>query len=226
MGLGILLLLSLGLAVLLVARPALGSSRAAPGGPTFAFVVLIALPAVAVLMGVSAHVERSRQTTFCTSCHVMERHGRSLHVDDATLLAASHYQGGRIPRDSACFTCHTTYTMYGDFNAKLRGLKHVWVNYLGKVPAKFKLYEPYHNRECLHCHEGTRRYMAAQTHQDEGADKDGKGAGKESKFEQMRKNQLSCVSSDCHGSVHAADEVDSLPLWDPTKPGKPAGGKP
>ena len=201
-----ILAIVLGLALLLALAIAL---RPRLGDKPFAFVALFALPAVAALMGVNEQLERSHETRFCTSCHVMERYGRSLKVDDATLLAASHYQGGRVPRDRACFTCHTEYTMYGDLNAKLRGLRHVYVNYLGKAPAKLKLYTPYKNRECLHCHEGTRRYLGAQTHQ-EPADR----------FEKMGKDQVSCVNADCHGSVHAADEVDTLPLWEPRPGGK------
>src|SRR5579883_2932604 len=134
-----LVILAILLAGALVVRPGLG-------GLPYAFVALFLLPVVATLAGVQRHFERTQETAFCTSCHVMKPYGRSLLVDDVTLLAASHYQGGRIPRDRACFTCHTTYTMYGDLSAKLRGLKHVWVNYVGKAPAKLKLYEPYNNR--------------------------------------------------------------------------------
>lgn len=195
--LAVLIVVSVLLAGALLYKPSLG-------GKPFAFAALFVLPILAGLSGVDRFVENSKKTTFCVSCHPMERYGRSLHVDDATLLAASHYQGGRIPRDEACFTCHTTYTMYGGFYAKLRGLKHVWVNYVGKVPAKLKLYDPYNNRECLHCHEGTRRYEAGETHHAE-ADR----------MQKMSRNELSCVSANCHDAVHVADEVDGIPLWAP-----------
>ena len=64
----------------------------------------------------------------------MELHGRSLRIDDTSLLVAAHYQGGRIPRETACFTCHTTYAMLGDLRAKLTGLHHMYVNYIKGPP--------------------------------------------------------------------------------------------
>lgn len=189
------------LAAVLVIKPSLG-------GRPYAFAVLFVLPVAVGLMGLDAHIEHSKQTSYCTSCHVMSKHERSLLVDDVTLLAASHYQGGRVPRERACFTCHTTYTMYGDFSAKVRGLKHLWVNYLGKAPEKLKLYTPYENRECLHCHDGARRFEKGETHTAE--------AGR---MDKIRKGEVSCLGNGCHEFVHSADEVDGMPLW------KPGGAK-
>jgi hypothetical protein len=42
--------------------------------------------------------------------------------------------------------------MFGGLKAKLGGLRHIYVHYLGKPPQPedIKLYEPYNNRECLH----------------------------------------------------------------------------
>jgi cytochrome c-type protein NapC len=192
--LGVLLFVGMSLAVMALVRP-----HAVTKG--YAFAALLVIPAAAAFLGLDAHVEHSKTTTFCVSCHVMDKHGLSLRVDDVSLLAASHVQSGAVPKDRACFTCHTTYTMYGDFAAKLRGLKHVYVNYFGK-PGKLALYEPYHNRECLHCHDGTRRFTKAQTHKAE--------AGR---FEKIRANQQSCIGKGCHEFVHAIDELADLPLW-------------
>jgi nitrate/TMAO reductase-like tetraheme cytochrome c subunit len=191
------------LAALFIVRPHVGVSA---GGRALAFVALCALPVFAGVVGLDAHVEHSKTTAFCTSCHVMEKHGRSLRVDDDTLLAAAHVQGGRVPKERACFTCHTTYTMYGDFAAKLRGLKHVWVNYVGAPPepAKIKTYSKYHNRECLHCHEGTRKFLNGKTHKLE-----------EGRFDKMRSNEQSCIASGCHEFIHSVADVDQLPLWEP-----------
>jgi cytochrome c-type protein NapC len=71
-------------------------------------------------------------------------------------LAAAHFQNHRVPADEACYTCHTNYAMFGGMKAKIGGLRHIYVYYLGKPPqpADIKLYEPYNNRECLHCHAG------------------------------------------------------------------------
>ncbi len=171
-------------------------------GRVFAFFAVVAVPAAVGFMGLDAHVERSKTVAFCTSCHVMERYGQSLHVDDVDHVPAKHYQYGRVPRETACFSCHTNYTMYGDFNAKLRGLRHVWVQYLGTVPEHIKLYSPYHNRECLHCHEGARSFVEAVTHKSEPG-----------RLENIRDNKLSCLTKGCHDVVHTAEHLDGLAMW-------------
>ena len=66
----------------LALRPQLTRERP---GKLLAFVVLFLLPLVALQAGGLAHLERSKSTEFCLSCHVMEPHGRSLEVDDPEL---------------------------------------------------------------------------------------------------------------------------------------------
>jgi nitrate/TMAO reductase-like tetraheme cytochrome c subunit len=192
---GILMLLPL------LARPSVTLERA---GKVFAFLALVIVPVAAAIAGLDEHVERSKTVAFCTSCHPMQAYGRSLHIDDISHLAAQHYQLNRVPRETACFACHTHYTMYGDLHAKLRGLRHVWVQYLGHIPQTIHLYSPYNNRECLHCHEGARSFVEAVTH------KSAPG-----RMEAIRGNRVSCMSKDCHGPVHDVAHVDKLPLWPP-----------
>jgi cytochrome c-type protein NapC len=183
----------------LLLRPALTAHR---GGRIFAFVAILVLPTLAGVAGVSAHMERSKTVEFCTSCHVMQPYGRSLHIDDVEHLAGQHFQYARVPRETACFSCHTTYTMYGDFAAKLRGLRHVWVQYAGTVPARIRLYAKYDNRECLHCHDGARSFVDAVTHKSEPG-----------RLAAIRAGQLSCLTSGCHATVHDVEHVGSLPAW-------------
>lgn len=208
----LLIALSIALAGTLVVRPSLALTL---GGRAFSFVALLLLPATAALLGVEHHVETSKRTEFCVSCHAMELHGRSLRVDDDSILVAAHFQGGRIPRETACFACHTTYTMYGDFSAKLRGLRHVWVNYVkGAPPEKeIKLYSPYHNRECLHCHEGARRFEEGKIHRLEPG-----------RMERIRKNELSCIAKGCHDVVHEVGGLDGLQEWHPPADTHAPGG--
>jgi cytochrome c-type protein NapC len=200
------IVIGLVLLVALAARPSLSAHR---WGRTFAFVAIIVVPVGVGFGGLSAHIERSKTVTFCLSCHVMEPFGKSLHVDDLDHVPAHHWQYGRVDRETACFTCHTDYTMYGDYNAKLRGLHHVWAQYVGTVPApeKIKLYTAYNNRECLHCHSGARSFEEGAAHAD--------------KLAAIRKNELSCISSGCHNVVHTVDKVATLPMWSP-----PAGSAP
>jgi cytochrome c-type protein NapC len=155
------ILFSIVLIALLVLRPSITATRA---GKILAFVALLVFPLLAGGMGVNQHMERSKSTNFCLSCHVMEDYGKSLHVDDRSFIPATHFQYNLVPRDKACYTCHTDYTMYGDINSKLRGLKHVYAYYIGKPSQPIKLYQPYNNRECLHCHLGARSFEESEAH--------------------------------------------------------------
>lgn len=187
----------------LVARPSVTLTR---GGKQLTFVVLFLLPIITATMGAAEHMERSEQTQFCLSCHIMEPYGKSLLVDDATYLPAAHYQNGRIPRDQACYTCHTDYAMYGTALAKMRGLRHVYMQYFGKVTFPIQLYTPYNNRECLHCHAGARSFEEGVVH-----------SADPSIMAAIKSNELSCVSSGCHQTVHDVAHLGEVKFWEPPK---------
>lgn len=180
-------------------RPSITATR---GGKILAFVALLVFPVLAGGMGVNEHIQHSKTTNFCLSCHVMEDYGKSLHVDDRSYVPAIHYQNNLVPRDQACFTCHTDYTMFGDTNAKLRGLKHVYAYYLGKPSQPIKLYTPYNNRECLHCHLGGRGFEESEAHS-----KDPEVLAR------MKSNQLGCTSSGCHNIVHNIPSLKEATFW-------------
>jgi cytochrome c-type protein NapC len=183
----------------LVALPGITASR---GGKILAFLVLFVLPLLCMAIGVSSEVERSKSTSFCLSCHIMEPYGRSLKVDDPSYLAAAHFQNHRVPADQACYTCHTNYAMFGGVRAKMHGLKHVYVQYLGKLPQQIHLYEPYNNRECLHCHLGARSFEEGVMHN---ADPDLLPA--------VKANTMSCLSSGCHQVVHNVGQLSNVKVW-------------
>lgn len=209
--LGVLYLLVLMLVLVVAVRPQLTRERS---GKLLAFVVLFLLPGFALQAGGLAHLERSKSTEFCLSCHVMEEHGRSLLVDDPEFIAAVHAQNNYVPRDKACYTCHTDYTMYGDFTAKLRGLRHVLVYYGGRTPEKLELYSPYQNRECMPCHGDSRRFLEEPSHTDT-----------DTTLLAMRAGRLSCMESGCHDVVHDTDLLGEVEFWSPRTQGArvPAG---
>jgi cytochrome c-type protein NapC len=184
------------LLLLCVLRPSLTATRE---GKILAFVVLCVLPLACSAVGFNAHMERSKSTQFCLSCHLMEPYGKSLWVDDAKYIPASHYQNHRIPAESACFTCHTDYAMYGDIRAKMRGLHHVYVQYLGTPMQPLHLYVPFNNRECLHCHLGARSFEESPTHSAMRAD--------------LVSNSTSCLTSGCHDTVHNVAALGSVKFW-------------
>ena len=196
------------LGLLTALRPELTRAR---GGKIFAFMALCGLPALAMWAGVNEHLERSTSTQFCLSCHVMAGFGKSLYVDDKSYIPAVHFQNHFVPTDHACFTCHTDYTLFGDYKAKWRGVHHVLVQYLGKIPKpeEIKLYTAYNNRECLHCHAGMREYEEASSHHKN-----------PEMLSQAATNQLSCISSGCHDTVHDVATLKDATFWTPKGNGK------
>ncbi len=147
--------------------------------------------------GVTVGLHESSRTSFCMSCHEMEQFGKSLFVESPHAVAAVHYQKRLIDRDSICFSCHADYAMFGDAKAKLNGLRHVWVHYLGTPPAKFELYAPYPNQNCLHCHDDARSFLEKKPHLDNLAE--------------LHSGARSCLS--CHGVVHDLAAVDAGTFW-------------
>lgn len=189
---------SIVLVVILIRRPAITATR---GGKMLAFVTLFALPLACLAWGSVQHLEHSKQTQFCLSCHIMEPYGKSLYTDDAGVLAASHFQNGRVPKETACYSCHTDYVMYGDLRAKLRGLRHVYAQYIGSPHKPLRLYSAYHNRECLHCHAGARSFEESPTHA--------------ALREDLVSNQMSCLTAGCHSVAHDVANLEGKKFWRP-----------
>jgi cytochrome c-type protein NapC len=189
------------LSILMVARADITRVRE---GRVLAFVALFLLPTMAIWAGGSQHMERAKTTEFCLSCHTMEDYGRSLHVNDKSYLPAAHYQNNRVPRDRACYTCHTDYTMFGGVKDKWRGMSHVYVQYLGTIPktGEIKLYQPFNNRECLHCHAGARSFLETSAHHKSS-----------DLLEKATSNQLSCMSSRCHDTIHDVATLADASFW-------------
>jgi cytochrome c-type protein NapC len=196
------ILITIALIVTLIFKPELTLTST---GKILAFLSLFIFPILAGVLGTASHMEHSKTTEFCLSCHEMTPFGKSLHIDDSSFIPASHFQNIRVPRKTACFTCHTNYTMYGDLNAKLEGLHHVYVHYLGTVPLPkdIRLYRPYSNRECLHCHLGARTFEEGATHNEE-----------PDRLALIKSNKLSCLSSGCHESVHNIAKLNEMKFWE------------
>jgi nitrate/TMAO reductase-like tetraheme cytochrome c subunit len=188
------------LILVVVIRPSITASRE---GKILAFLALFIVPLVAAGVGASEHMERSEQTQFCLSCHIMEPYGRSLYVDDPSYIPAAHFQNHRIPADKACYTCHTDYAMFGTIQAKLNGLHHVYVYWFGTPMHPIRLYHPYNNRECLHCHAGARSFEDSPTHT--------------AMMSDLKSNKLSCTTGGCHDTFHPVDKLDQVKFWKPTE---------
>ncbi|MBI4666030.1 MAG: NapC/NirT family cytochrome c [Nitrospinae bacterium] len=144
-------------------------------------------------------LEEAQKVAFCAQCHVMTDYVKSLEVDDDEPLSAFHYQNNLVPKEKACFACHTQYTMFGPIRAKLQGLSHLYVYYIKGAPAgKISLYSPYDNRECLRCHESSRKYQKLRMHNKP-----------EEMFKKLADNKQSCLAKGCHDLAHLIEEEES-----------------
>ena len=193
--------LSLALALLVGFRKGISQSRE---GKMLAFVALLVLPVVAVWGGFEEHMDRATSTQFCLSCHVMSEYGQSLHYDDKSYIPSLHWENNFVPRDHACYTCHTDYSMFGPVKAKFNGLHHIFVQYFGTVPKpeEIKLYKPFPNETCLHCHLGARKFEEVNGHHKT-----------PDMLDKVKSGQLSCISSGCHDTVHEVGDLKDAKFW-------------
>ncbi|MCC6621905.1 MAG: NapC/NirT family cytochrome c [Deltaproteobacteria bacterium] len=176
----------------------------ARSGRVLLLLALLVMPILLIQLGVARTLTGSKQKEFCTSCHEMEVYDTSLRIDDPEFVPANHFQNRLVPQETACYTCHTDYTLYGDISAKLNGLKHVWVHYFGDVPppGEIALYTPYPNDNCLQCHRGGRNFEKKRPHTTEGVT-----------LELLYSNQKSCVGKGCHDKIHDIDHLAEHDLW-------------
>ena len=194
--LSVLAIATLALIAALFRRPELAATT---GGKILAFVSLFALPGLLLLGGAGQHYEQAKTTEFCLSCHIIQPYGESLRIDHARFLPAAHYQNKRIPIDKACYACHTNYTMFGDVDDKIRGVRHLWHNVWGTASDPVKLYQPYENQACLECHKGARSYEEHPAHKAFRAE--------------LLDGERSCLM--CHNLIHEVTKLDRFPSWDP-----------
>jgi len=184
---GALTLLGVALAAILLARPAVARGR---GGAVLGVVALLFFPLALYWFGMDVHMHHTKETAFCLSCHAMHPYGESLTELEEGMLAAVHFQSRYVPKQEACYTCHTQYTLYGGVQAKIAGVQHVWHNYVAGVSDPIQLYEPYQNRDCLRCHESTPAWRQQPAHQGQ--------------LQMMRDEEISCLT--CHGPLHGVEE--------------------
>jgi hypothetical protein len=76
-------------------------------------------------------------------------------------------------------------------------------NYFGTPPRPedIQFYKPDNNRECLHCHAGARSFETNAVH---AAIRD-----------QLVSNEMSCISSGCHDTVHNLKDQSKVRFWTP-----------
>ena len=193
--------LAVALALITALRRGISRSRE---GKILVFAAMVILPAITIWAGFEEHLDRATSTSFCLSCHVMEDFGKSLHFDDKSYLPAAHFLYHFVPPVHACYTCHTDYAMFGGVKAKFRGLRHIYVEYLGTVPkpTDIKLYTPFPNETCLHCHLGARKFAEVAGHH-----------RKPETMSDIKSGKVSCLAAGCHDIVHEVGDLPGSKMW-------------
>jgi nitrate/TMAO reductase-like tetraheme cytochrome c subunit len=138
----------------------------------------------------------SKQRTFCSSCHVMLPYTDDSN-DRASASLASRHGRSKLFGDENCYVCHADYGMYGTLLTKLGGLGHVYRYYDGEYrtmpleesKVKIHLHAPFKNENCMQCHSTeTALWLSNADHK--------------ASLDEVRRGQLSCASSGCHGYAH------------------------
>ncbi|HEY8518048.1 MAG TPA: hypothetical protein VIS07_21270 [Candidatus Binatia bacterium] len=153
------------------------------------------LAAAAVLLPIAAYalgglflLERSKQVSFCGSCHIMTPIVASLEANDGT-LASMHYMRGLVPHDEACYTCHSGYGIWGTFDAKIAGVRHMIRTITGNYQFPLKTHGPFDIDSCLGCHAQVPSFRAVEAHQDPDLQK------------QLLDREIGCTGI-CHPAAH------------------------
>jgi nitrate/TMAO reductase-like tetraheme cytochrome c subunit len=154
------------------------------------FVVGI-FPFLSVAVVSDLDLERVKKVSFCEKCHTMKPYIDIVKGTDLEPLSTMHYQNNWVKQESACYECHTSYTMFGPVLAKLKGLRHMYVYYVEGGNAKPKLYEKYDSRECLRCHGPSRRYLKMKKHTKDAT-----------LLKDLQDGKRTCIEQECHPVIH------------------------
>jgi hypothetical protein len=164
--------------------------RPGPMEPSDRWMLLIGfliLSPLAYLLNAGLAISGAKSVTFCDSCHVMNGYVQDLQNPDSEHLAAQHFQFRWIS-DHQCYTCHSDYGLFGDVQAKLAGLRHVWFNTVGGYELPLKIRGRYDNQRCLFCHGPVKSYQEVPEHEKNAAT--------------IATSETSCIGAACHVSPH------------------------
>ena len=154
-----------------------------------ALLALIVLPAGAVFLANYHTFEGVHEVRGCASCHVMLPMVNDMRDPASETLAALHYKNRYIAEDQ-CYHCHTDYGLGGNLEAKMTGFRHLarytTRTYHEPIAARIK----FDNNNCLHCHEGTPKWTAVESHTES--------------HEDLVANRVTCL--ECHGDAHPTRE--------------------
>ncbi len=136
-----------------------GTARALP----WAFLIAgtAALPLLITSTGTILVFDRAERVEFCASCHLtMKPFVDDMQDPKSNSLAALHFKNRYIP-DDQCYSCHTSYGLFGTIQAKREGMNDVYRYYTRTFHLPIKLRHPYPNNDCLKCHAGSAKWIAS-----------------------------------------------------------------
>lgn len=134
-----------------------------PGWTAWGFLVVGAgiIPVITSSAGGVLVVERSERVGLCNSCHLaMRPYVNDMKNPNSHSLAALHYRN-RYIEDNQCYSCHTSYGMFGTVEAKSEGIFDVYRYYTRTFSLPLKMRHPYPNNDCLKCHAGSAKFLAS-----------------------------------------------------------------
>lgn len=150
---------------------------------------VLVVPSISTMFGTLLVFERAERVEFCGSCHeAMQIYVDDMRNPDSQSLAAVHYRNRYIPRNQ-CYTCHTSFGLFGTIQAKVAGVVDVHKYYTHTFQHPIEMRAPYGNDDCLKCHSGAVRWSA--NHADI--------------KESILSGQIVCL--DCHGTEHKAHAI-------------------
>ncbi|MFT5233025.1 MAG: nitrate/TMAO reductase-like tetraheme cytochrome c subunit [Candidatus Krumholzibacteriia bacterium] len=150
-------------------------------------------PVIFFATTVESDLHHMETVEFCASCHVMDEHVASLTVADDEPLASVHYRNNYVPQETACYACHSDYSMFGTAKTKMHGLLHVWADMTKKdiVAKEIELYNPFDQTVCMQCHGPSERFAKVRQHREE-----------EDFLARSASGELTCFAAGCHDMAH------------------------
>jgi nitrate/TMAO reductase-like tetraheme cytochrome c subunit len=141
-------------------RPRVGATRR-----SYAVLILGVLPILWVVGALAYADSATKATSFCLKCHEMAAYGESVTTSSPT-VPATHYRNEWIERETACYVCHTSPGVSGYAVAKMKGLRDVFVHFVGDVPDEIRLDTPYDTAICLSCHGQDEAFLELASHRE------------------------------------------------------------
>jgi len=121
----------------------------------------VASPLLITSVGTILVFERAERVEFCASCHLtMKSFVDDMKDPKSNSLAALHFRNRYIP-DNQCYSCHTSYGLFGTVEAKKEGLTDTYRYYTRTFHLPIKMRHPYPNHDCLKCHAGSAKWLAS-----------------------------------------------------------------